>query len=111
MTPIERLQRVVELAEKKVTPLSGLHTIRAAVRDVPSVPTFRFVFGCTEDILPALETLEKSAPAMARALLALWPALEEIKAWHDDLNLDGFTAVRRALAAFETAKKEIEALP
>lgn len=55
-----------------------------------------------------------SAPAMARALLALWPALERLhEAWDYDAAQEGLGvigATTALLAAFETAKRELETL-
>lgn len=119
MTIVDKLQRVVELAEKANTialfsdwdddALRTAHENGGGLAKVIYDLQCRYSGPHHEEVCVRLiENAIKiaSQPAMARALLALWPALEE-------LDRDAFLGsyrVGNVRKAFETAKKELEAM-
>lgn len=104
MTILEKLQRVVGLAE-----------IAEGAPSLSEPMTF-----AEDNGAEALYQLEppKTVKAQARALLALWPALERLKECDDDewtnAGKKGMSYTECAgyvLRSFAAAKRELEAMP
>lgn len=123
MTPIEKLQRVVELASKAADgPWFWEHDENEGYKIYMVKPDgtalYLMQFSFDEASTKFTTDARTSAPSMARALLVLLPALERLKnaeAASYDVTSKGLHASMReydgavgeVLAAYSTAKKEL----
>lgn len=113
MTIVDKLKAVLDLAEKATrgpwnakwagVKHSTLNWVIAGERRVLA-DGGRLLVSDAEFVANARTT----SPAMARALLVLWPALESIERCGGLTLEEKNAATLRLLAAFEQAKKELE---